>query len=205
VPGVPARIHADRESGLFLESITIASACNKVLRKPFLQPDTIGLIPTGGCTCNKNYSKKAMMWLLHMEETDGVKIMHGRNGREYKVHELPQFSVDGYCPETRTIYEFFGCYFNGHTCQPFRDVITTRGDTLAERYVRTMSRLEQITRSGYLVKVQWECEFDESGIVKQKPQLLTHPIVQQSPQVEPRPCVSTAKRGRMKQLNMSMS
>ena len=62
----------------FLESITIASACNKVLRKRFLQPDTIGLIPTGGYTCNKNYSKKAMMWLLHMEETDGVKIMNDR-------------------------------------------------------------------------------------------------------------------------------
>jgi len=33
---------------VFIESITIASACNKVLRKRFLQPDTIGLIPTGG-------------------------------------------------------------------------------------------------------------------------------------------------------------
>jgi len=165
----------------FLESITIASACNKVLRKRFLQPDTLGLIPTGGYTCNKNCSKKAMMWLLYMEETEGVKIMHGRNGREYKVPELPQFSVNGYCPETRTIYEFFGCYFHGHTCEPFRNVITTSGDTLAKRYERTMSRLDQITRSGYLVKVQWECEFDESGIVKQKLQLLTHPIVQQSP------------------------
>jgi len=85
---------------VFLESITIALACNKVLRKRFLQPYTIGLIPTGGYTCNKNYSKKTMMWLLHMVETDGVKIMHGRNGREYNVPELPQFRVDGYCPET---------------------------------------------------------------------------------------------------------
>jgi len=33
---------------VFLESITIASACNKLLRKRFLQPDTIGLIQTGG-------------------------------------------------------------------------------------------------------------------------------------------------------------
>ena len=79
MPRVSARIHANRESGHFLESINIASACNKVLRKRFLQPDTMGLIPTGGYTCNKNYSNKAMMWLLHMEETDGVKIMHGRN------------------------------------------------------------------------------------------------------------------------------
>jgi len=47
------------------------------------------------------------MWLLHMEETDGVQIMHCRNGREYRLPELPNFSVDGYCPETNTNYEFF--------------------------------------------------------------------------------------------------
>ena len=52
------------------------------------------------------------MWLLHMEgETDGVKIMHGLNGRVYKVSDLPHFSVDGYCLETRTIYEFFDVIF----------------------------------------------------------------------------------------------
>ena len=33
---------------VFLESFTIASACNKVLRKRFLKPYTIGLIPAGG-------------------------------------------------------------------------------------------------------------------------------------------------------------
>ena len=32
---------------VFLESVTIASACNK-MRKRFLKPDTIGLIPPGG-------------------------------------------------------------------------------------------------------------------------------------------------------------
>jgi len=103
--------------------------------------------------------------------------MHGSNGREFKVPELPQFSVDGYCPETRTIYEIFWCHFHGHTCQPFSDVITLNGDTLAERYERTMARLEQMTRAGYLVKVQWECEFHDVG----KSEVLAHPIAQQSP------------------------
>ena len=32
---------------VFLESCTIASACNKVFRKRFLRPETIGLIPSG--------------------------------------------------------------------------------------------------------------------------------------------------------------
>jgi len=103
---------------VFLESFTIASGCNKVLRKKFLKPDTIGLIPDGGYSCNNKYSKKALMWLLHMEQTDGCRIMHARNGREYRPHELPNHSVDGYCPETKIIYEFLGCFYHGHTCQP---------------------------------------------------------------------------------------
>ena len=72
-------------------------------------------------------------------------------------------------------------FWHGHTSQPFRDVSTMSGDSLAERYERTMSRLEQITQAGYQVKIQWECELDEVGIVNQKPELLTHPIVEQSP------------------------
>jgi hypothetical protein len=39
---------------VFIESISIASACNKVLRRRFLKPDTIGLIPAGGYMGNIN-------------------------------------------------------------------------------------------------------------------------------------------------------
>ena len=115
------------------------------------------------------------MWLLNMEETDGVQIMLLRNGREYRLPELPYFSVHGYSPETRTIYEFFSCFWHRYTCQPFRDVSILSGDTLAERYKRTMSRLEQITRAVYQVKFRWECEFEEET------DLLTHPVVRQTP------------------------
>jgi len=34
-----------------------------------------------------------------------------------------------------------------------------------------MARMEQIIRAGYLVKVQWECEFDDAG----RPEVLAHP------------------------------
>jgi len=54
------------------------------------------------------------------------------------------------------------------------------GDSLGKRYERT-SQLEQMTRVGYHVKVHWEGEFDNANIVKQKPEMLTHPIVRQSP------------------------
>jgi G:T-mismatch repair DNA endonuclease (very short patch repair protein) len=157
---------------VFQEAITIASACNKVLRKRFLKPDTIGLIPNGGYTSNVKQSKKALMWLVHRERTDGCAIL-----REQRLPELPRFSVDGLCPDARTVYEFMGCYYHGHTCQPFRDVTTAVGDTLAERYEGTMARIGQIAGAGYRVEVQRECEFGE----RIQSELQTHPLVQKAP------------------------
>jgi len=42
-----------------------------------------------------------------------------------------------------------------------------------------MARLEQITRAGYQVKVQWEFEFDNDGIATTEQ--LAHPTVWKSP------------------------
>ena len=162
---------------VFVESITIASACNKILSKRFLKPDIIGLIPTGGYNFNNRYSKKALIWLLDMEQKDAVQIVHCRNGREYRLPELLLFSVDGYCPQTNTIYELFICFWHGHSCQPFRDISTMNGDTLAERYEHIMSRFKYKTRAGYKGKVQWDRELDDA----EKSELLTHPIVRQIP------------------------
>ena len=44
---------------VFLESITIASACYKVLN-----PDTKYLIPSGGYSGNVNFYNKTIMWLV---------------------------------------------------------------------------------------------------------------------------------------------
>jgi len=98
-------------------------------------------------------------------------------GREYRPPELPHYSVDGYCAETRTIYEFLGCYYHGCKYQPFRDVKTlANGKTLAERYEQTLARIELLTRAGYTVKVQWECEFE--GVADD---LRAHHIVRHAP------------------------
>jgi len=162
---------------VFLEALAIASACKKVLRKKFLKPETIGLIPPGGYSANRRYSKKALMWLLHMEPTDGCHVQHATNGREYRPPELPHYNVDGYCTETRTIHEFLGCYYHGCKCQPFRDVKTlANGETLAERYEQTLARIDLLTRAGYTVKVQWECKFD--GVADD---LRAYPIVRHAP------------------------
>jgi hypothetical protein len=55
------------------------------------------------------------------------------------------------------------------------------GDTLAQRYERTMARIEQIVRAVYNVKIQWQCTFDEANITEKTPELLTHPTLRHSP------------------------
>jgi len=37
-------------------------------------------------------------------------------------------------------------------------------DTLSERYEQTMARLKQITRAGYQIEVEWECNFDSENM-----------------------------------------
>jgi hypothetical protein len=69
--------------------MTIASACNKVFRKNFLQPDRTVIIPAGGYTGNRKQSKKAVAWLLLEERKECKRILHGRNGKERRLPELP--------------------------------------------------------------------------------------------------------------------
>jgi len=120
------------------------------------------------------------MWLVYREETDGCRIMHGRNGLEYRLPELSHLSADGFCAENRMVYEFCGCYWTGHACLSFRDVGTMAGDTLTESFEQTMARLGQIMRVGHHVEVQWECEFENEILVRQ-PELKMHPVIEHEP------------------------
>jgi hypothetical protein len=70
---------------VFLEAVTIDSACNKVFRKRFLKPNKIGLIPIGGYTDNTPQSKKELMWMAYRQQTDTCSIRHERNGPEYRL------------------------------------------------------------------------------------------------------------------------
>jgi hypothetical protein len=94
------------------------------------------------------YSNKSIMWLVYREQVDACTIMHSQKGREYRLPELPCLSVDGFCPDTRTVYEFCGCYYHKHTCLTYRDIATMGGGTLAQRYEKKIARLEQNANAG---------------------------------------------------------
>ena len=172
MPGVQTQISIGWKYRSFSRSRYNGVRVHKVLSKRFLKLDTIGFIPTGGYSSNVNYSQKALMWLVYREQLDECRIMHVRIGREYNLPALPRLSVDGFCEETNNVYEFCCWYWHGHTCLPFRDVTRGAGDTLAERYEKTMSRSVQITQAVYQVEIQGECDFDK-GILADHSELKT--------------------------------
>ena len=99
------------ETGLdpFDSAITIAAYCMQVYRAKFLKKDTIALLPQHQ-ELKRKQSHEALQWLSYTAEKEGIRIQHHRNGGEKCVG---QYSLDGYCEETHTAYEYQGCYWHG--------------------------------------------------------------------------------------------
>ena len=99
------------ETGLdpFDSATTIASYCMQVYRTKFLKKDTIALLPQHQ-ELKRKQSHEALQWLSYTAEKEGIRMQHDRNGGEKRVG---RYSLDGYCEETHTAYEYQGCYWHG--------------------------------------------------------------------------------------------
>ena len=100
-----------KESGIdpFNKALTIASYCQEVYRTNFLEKDTIAIFNNDRQWKIKQ-SNVAVTWLSYISEKEDLYIEHVRNGGEKRVE---RYSLDGYCEETNTAYEFQGCFWHG--------------------------------------------------------------------------------------------
>lgn len=88
----------------FCSYITIASSSMATFRSEHLEKDTIAMVPVHGYVNNTNFSHEAIRWLDYVALKEGISIQHALNNKgECKVEGI---SVDGYCEETKTIYQF---------------------------------------------------------------------------------------------------
>ena len=101
--------HDDTGLDPFDKAITIAAYCMQVYRTKFLKKDTIALLPQHQ-ELKRKQSHEALQWLSYTAEKEGIHIQHHRNGGEKRVGH---YSLDGYCEETHTAYEYQGCYWHG--------------------------------------------------------------------------------------------
>ena len=93
----------------FNKALTIASYCQEVYLTNFLKKDTIAVFNNDRQQKIKQ-SNKAVKWLSYISEKEDLYIRHVRNGGEKRFGD---YSLDGYCEETHTAYEFQGCYWHG--------------------------------------------------------------------------------------------
>ena len=93
----------------FNKSLTIASYCQEVYRTNFLEKDTIAVFNNHRQWKIKQ-SNVAVTWLSYISEKEDLYIQHVRNDGEKRVGH---YSLDGYCEETNTAYEFQGCFWHG--------------------------------------------------------------------------------------------
>ena len=104
------------------------------------------------------YGQMAAQWLTSVSFTTGHTIRHKSNGREKRVGKL---LVDGWCAETRTAYQFHGCYFHG--CTNFYEPQETNalnGKTMATLLEDTRRNTAYLRRHVKTVEM-WECDWKE--------------------------------------------
>ena len=156
----------------FANCVTIASACNLYWRKHCLKEQTIAVEPLKGWRgANVNYSIKALQW-LHFKEQGLAKqgacqdrIKHVRNGGEQSVTCVEGcYFVDGYDPQTQTVYEFNGCFWHGcprchpENCHAKHAVNADR--TMEELWRATLAKEAALRNYGYNLEVMWECDWN---------------------------------------------
>jgi len=141
--------------------ITIASVCQAIYRSEFLPENTIGVCSE---TPIDNYSVKSIKWLKYISQTENVDIRHACNGGEVVIQiNGKTYKVDGYCENTKTIYQFHGCYFHG--CSSCYDELTVNRLSqynMKYLYKRTSAIDEQLRSNGYNLVTIWEHEFDKN-------------------------------------------
>ena len=140
------------------DHITIASACNRDLRMNRMIPNSIASEPVRGWRNSINQSRVALEWLTWCGQE--LAVQHVGNAGEVRIP--PVGFVDGYCHDTRTVYEFQGCFTHGcPTCYPNRHEPHGRhfDRTMQDVYETTQQKIQRLKELGYTVVQMWECEW----------------------------------------------
>jgi len=108
-----------------------------------------------GCPkCTHNISKPSQAWL------DSLGIPDDSEHREV-TKLVGRYSVDGYDPETNTVYEFQGDYWHGNPkIYESNQMNKSVGKTHGELYQKTIEKKSKFIESGFKYIEIWESEWN---------------------------------------------
>ena len=151
--------------------ITIASACNVAYRRNWMPENKIAIEPMYGWRPAHIQSMIALEWLYweenklkHEEQTPRIAHARNRGERRLKHGAFNDFLVDGYDEQTKTVYEFQGCFYHGCLeCFPNRQQNHPKHNNKSMHMVRlqTKQKVEKLQELGYTVIEMWECQWND--------------------------------------------
>ena len=144
----------------FTEATTLAQACNKAWRKNSMPERSLGVISDAGYPHKTRFSMKGIRWVQSMAVITGKTIRHALNGGEIQIGP---YTVDGFEPESQTVYEFLGCWFHGcPVCYKERSMKHPyKLKSMQELHDETQQRLQNLEEQGFNICCIWECQFDK--------------------------------------------
>ena len=104
------------------------------------------------------FGQMAVQWLTWESAKSGCVIRHQVNGRENRIGKR---RVDGWCAETRTAYQFHGCFWHGcPKCYDQNETNSVNGKTMAVLLEDTKKNTAYLRRHVKVVEM-WECDWKE--------------------------------------------
>ena len=128
---------------------------------------------------NTNFSYAACQWIEKQSELIGKHIHHALcgHGGEFYMKMLSteeasgkEIPIDGYEPESRTIFQYYGCKWHGCPCQKERNSLDE------ERYSKTIDLQKRMMKENFSRFVSvWECEKPELKKMRFKKEFKPYP------------------------------
>ena len=137
---------------------------------------TIAIVPE--YTKTDNFSKMSIIWLNYM--SNGCNIKHALNGSEKKLTiGNKTYKVDGFCEETNTVYEFYGCFWHGCPKCYRPNIINTKSQKdMGALNDLTVEKHNTIKNAGYNHVSTYECQLTKSKDFQKFAKNFTQEIVE---------------------------
>ena len=126
----------------------------------------------------KNFSYAACQWIEKQSELIGKHIHHALcgHGGEFCVEVedeerdwVEDIPVDGYEPESKTIFQYHGCKWHGCPCQKERNSLEEK------RYTKTIELEKKMKEQEFNLISVWECEKPELKKMRFKKEFRPYP------------------------------
>ena len=124
------------------------------------------------------YGGRACRWIEKQSELTGKHIHHALcgHGGEFcaEVENVEgdcgkDIPVDGYEPESKTIFQYYGCKWHGCPCQKERNSLDE------ERYTKTIELEKKMKEQWFKLVSVWECEKPELKKMRFKKEFRPYP------------------------------